>query len=349
MKKAKLLLSAGLVVILLFVTFSTVNAKVIRWKMPVLWAKGTNYYKIQGPDFCELVKNMSGGQFIITPFGPGEISKALDYGDGVSKGTFEMALWHDGYWAGRDMGLGYMGYLPFGPLDFDDFKYWFWEEGGVELVRAFYEKLDIYYLGVGGYSDLEPVFSKKPIRSVADFKGIKMRSSGVALSFFKNLGASVVALGGDQTYEALARGVIDAAEHTPASMMRDMGIHEVTEYVIEPIAHQPYTNVAYYVHAAAWKKLPDNFKAILSSAAIVIAESLKNKSRKSEFTVKKELQEKGMKFIWLPEEEQKKMSKIAEKLWKEHAKKSPFAYKIIKSQTDFLKKAGRLPKDWSLD
>ena len=53
--------------------------------------------------------------------------------------------------------------------------------------------------------------------------------------------------------------------------------------------------------------------------------------------------------IWLPDEEQKKMSKIAEKLWKEHAKKSPFAYKIIKSQTDFLKKAGRLPKDWSLD
>lgn len=351
MKRTTILCSTGIVLLLVLTVLSNVcfAADVVRWKMPVLWAKGTDYYKVNGPEFCDLVNKMSDGKFIITPFGPGEIAAALDYGDGISKGTFEIALWHDGYWAGRDKGLGYLGYLPFGQLNFDDFKYWFWEEGGAELVRDYYDKLDIYYLGVGGYSDLEPVFSKVPINSIEDFKGIKMRSSGVALSFFKNLGVSVVALGGEQTYEALSRGVIDAAEHTPASMMFDMGVHEVTEYVIEPIAHQPYTNVAYFVNKNAWEKLPDNFKAILSSAAIEIAERLKNRSRKSEFEVKEKLKAKGMKFIWLSEEDQKKMSTIAETLWKEHAKESPFAYEIIKSQTDFLKKAGRLPMDWSLD
>ncbi|MBN1225436.1 MAG: TRAP transporter substrate-binding protein DctP [Deltaproteobacteria bacterium] len=317
--------------------------------MPVLWAKGTDYYKVGGPEFAALVKKMSDGKFIITPFGPGEISGALDYGDGLSKGTFEMALWHDGYWAGRDMGVGYFGYMPFAQMDFSDFNYWFWEGGGVELAREYYDPLNIYYLSTSGYSDLEPVFSKKPIRSVEDFKGIKMRSSGIALSFFKNMGASPVALGGDATYEALSRGVIDAVEHTPAAMMMDMGVHEVTEYVIEPMYHQPYTNTAYYVYAPAWKKLPENFKAILTAASFQICEIFRTKSLKAEFEVKQKLKEKGMKFIWLPKEETDKMTKIAESLWKEHAKASPYAHKVIKSQTDFLKKLGRLPEDWKLD
>ena len=289
--------SLALLLILTILSSTCLASDVVRWKMPVLWAKGTDFYKINGPEFADLVDKMSDGKFIITPFGPGEIASALDYGEGVSKGTYEISCWHDGYWAGRDMGLGYLAYLPFGPLNFDDFKYWFWEEGGVELARDFYDKLNIFYLGVGGYSDLEPVFSKVPINSLEDFKGIKMRSSGVALTFFENLGVSVVALGGEQTYEALSRGVIDAAEHTPAAMMNDMGIHEVTKYVIEPIAHQPYTNIAYFVNKDAWEKLPENYKAILQSATIEIAERLKNRSRKSEFQVKEQLKAKGMEFI----------------------------------------------------
>ncbi|MFZ7126456.1 MAG: TRAP transporter substrate-binding protein [Desulfobacterales bacterium] len=351
MKSRNNLIGVGILFVLVFVNFSFVFAQseVVRWKMPCFWDKGSYYYRINGPEFADLVKEMSNGQMLISVFGPGEIVNALDQADALSRGTFEMMVWHDGYWAGRDMGVGYLGYLPFGPWNYTDFNYWFWEEGGVELAREYYDSVNIYYLGNGGYSDLEPIFSKKPIRTVEDFKGLKMRSSGVALSFFQNLGASVVALGGDQTYEALQRGVIDAAEHTPASMMMDMGVQEVTEYAVEPIAHQPYTNMAYYVNKSAWEKLPDNLKAILHSATRVICERLLNESRKMEFTAKEELKAKGMKFIWLPEEEQEKMRVIAETLWREHAKKSEFAYKVIKSQTDFLKKDGRLPEDWSLD
>jgi TRAP-type mannitol/chloroaromatic compound transport system substrate-binding protein len=292
---------------------------------------------------------MSNGQLILTPFGPGEIVSALDQADALSRGTFEIMVWHDGYWAGRDTGVGYYGYLPFGPWNMDEFNYWLWEEGGIELIRGYYSDANIYYVGNSGYDDLEPIFSKKPIRTVEDFKNIKMRSSGLALSFFKNLGASVVALGGDQTYEALQRGVIDAAEHTPASMMMDMGVQEVTDYVIEPIAHQPYTNVAYYVHKPTWEKLPDHLKAILESATRVIYERLKNESHKRELDAKEKLEEQGMEFIYFPEEEQAKMEKLARELWKEQSKDSDFAYKVIKSQTDYLKKIGRLPETWQLD
>ena len=351
MKRRTLFTFVGMVFLMAFVIFGTsyAESKVYRWKFPVFWDKGSYYWEINGPEFADLVKEMSNGQLILMPFGPGEIVSALDQADALSRGTFEIMVWHDGYWSGRNTGVGYYGYLPFGPWSMDEFNYWLWEEGGIELIREYYNEANIHYLGNSGYDDLEPIFSKKPIRTVEDFSDIKMRSSGLALTFFKNLGASVVALGGDQTYEALQRGVIDAAEHTPASMMMDMGVHEVTDYVIQPIAHQPYTNVAYYVHKPAWEKLPDHLKRILESASRVIYQRLKHESHKREFEAKDQLEEKGMEFIHFPEEEQAKMEKLAREIWKSHAKDSDFAHKVIKSQTDYLKKIGRLPESWQLE
>lgn len=344
----RLLLSVGLVLSIQFGILSFASAAV-NWRMPVLWAKGSYYYEINGPEFANLVKKMSNGEMNITPFGPGEIVKALDQGDALSRGTFEIMFWHDGYWTGRDTALGYFGYMPFANMNYDDFDYWFWQEGGVELVREYYRKANIHYIGNIGYSDLEPLFSKKPVTKMEDFKGLKMRSSGIALSFFKHMGASVVALGGDETYEALSRGVIDAVEHTPASMMLDMGIQEVTKYAIEPLAHQPYTNVAYYAYAPAWDKLPAHLKEIIFVATRQIYTRLRNESRKRETEAKKFLQGKGMQFIMLSQKEQEKMRNLAQDLWKQHAKETPFAHATIKSLTDFLKKEGRLQKDWKLD
>ncbi len=347
-KLLKLLVCVGLIVAVQLATISMASAAV-NWRMPCFWAKGSYYYTINGPEFADLVKKMSNGEMNITVFGPGELVKALDQVDAISRGTFEMMVWHDGYWAGKDIGIGYYGYIPFAKMTYDDFDYWMQEEGGLEMAREFYSKSNIYYIGGGGYNDLEPVFSKKPINKLEDFKGLKMRSSGVALSFFKEMGASVVALGGDETYEALSRGVIDAVEHTPSSMMLDMGIHEVTKYAVEPMAHQPFTNIAYYANAEAWKKLPDHLKAVVTAATRVQYLRLRNESHKKEPEAKKFLISKGMKFISFPQKEQDRMAAVAQKLWKVHAKQTPFAGKVIKSMTDYLKKEGRLPANYKLD
>jgi len=94
MKKRTLLFLASIVFVLSFVTFGTsyAESKVYRWKFPVFWDKGSYYWEINGPEFAELVKEMSNGQLILTPFGPGEIVSALDQADALSRGTFEIRL-----------------------------------------------------------------------------------------------------------------------------------------------------------------------------------------------------------------------------------------------------------------
>lgn len=41
----------------------------------------------------------------------------------------------------------------------------------------------------------------------------------------------------------LSRGVLDVDKHMPTPIMKDLGIHEVTKYVIGPTPHQPYSSV----------------------------------------------------------------------------------------------------------
>jgi len=135
----------------------------------------------------------------------------------------------------------------------------------------------------------------------------------------------------------------------PLRLMLDMGIHEVTKYAVEPMAHQPFTNIAYYANAEAWKKLPDHLKAVVTAATRVQYLRLRNESHKKEPEAKKFLISKGMKFISFPQKEQDRMAAVAQKLWKVHAKQTPFAGKVIKSMTDYLKKEGRLPANYKLD
>lgn len=57
------------------------------------------------------------------------------------------------------------------------------------------------------------------------------------------IGSNGYALPGEEVYEALSRGVLDVAKHMPTPIMKDLGIHAVTKYVIGPTLHQPYSSV----------------------------------------------------------------------------------------------------------
>jgi len=323
--------------------------KVYEWKMPVLWAKGSGYYQYSGPDFCNNVNEMANGELIITPYGPGELASALEYGDIVSQGAVELAMWHCGYWAGRETALGYQGYVPGAPMKYWDYDCWFWTGGGVELVREFYDAVNIHYVGNHGYSDLEPVFSKKPVNGVADFDGLKMRSSGLALTYFNVMGAVTVALGGDECYEALARGTLDAAEHTPAAMMKDMGIHEVTKYIIDPMPHQPYTVINYIANMDAWNELPAHLQEIVFTATRYSATRLHEKSHMDELAAYAFFEEQGMIRIMWSAEEQAKLIDVAMELWrKDYAEGSDYTKRTIKSVVDYMKEDGLLPADFEL-
>src|SRR5205085_6988743 len=83
--------------------------------------------------------------------------------------------------------------------------------------------------------------TKKPIKSIADLKGLKVRVMGnpMFVDMMNNLGGNGVAMGYDQVFSALQTGVVDGAENNPPSFFFDnhyqvAKFYTLTEHLIVP-------------------------------------------------------------------------------------------------------------------
>jgi tripartite ATP-independent transporter DctP family solute receptor len=83
--------------------------------------------------------------------------------------------------------------------------------------------------------------TKKPIRNIADLKGLKVRVMGnpMFVDMMNALGGNGVAMGYDQVFSALQTGVVDGAENNPPSFVFDnhyqvAKFYTLTEHLIVP-------------------------------------------------------------------------------------------------------------------
>src|SRR4029077_18749492 len=83
--------------------------------------------------------------------------------------------------------------------------------------------------------------TKRPIKSIADLKGLKVRVMGnpMFVDMMNNLGGNGVAMGYDQVFSALQTGVVDGAENNPPSFYFDnhyqvAKFYTLTEHLIVP-------------------------------------------------------------------------------------------------------------------
>ena len=83
--------------------------------------------------------------------------------------------------------------------------------------------------------------TKKPIRNIADLKGLKVRVMGnpMFVDMMNALGGNGVAMGYDQVFAALQTGVVDGAENNPPSFVFDnhyqvAKYYTLTEHLIVP-------------------------------------------------------------------------------------------------------------------
>ena len=107
----------------------------------------------------------------------------------------------------------------------------------------------------------------KPIRSLADFSGLRLRAPSESFGVLRRLGADPVNLPMGEVYSALAKGVIDGVV-TPADALRSMHFAEVGAYFTKV----RFSRGAYPARAisdSAWKRLPDDLKAIIDSSRAV--------------------------------------------------------------------------------
>lgn len=308
--------------------------KTYKWKMQVLWDPGTLPYKIE-EQFAKRVSELTDGQLQIKVFPPGSLVPTAQMLDALQAGMIDMMKQYEGYYIGKMPEVAFTSALPLGFTDTWQFETWFWQLGGVEMVRESYEKYNCYYIAPTIYGQ-EPIHSTFPIRSVDDLKGKKGRFVGLAGPVMQKLGASVTPLPTAEVYSALEKGVIDFADRGGLAANFDAGLYEVADYIILPGFHQPTTATCYVANMNAWNQLPSHLQNIVETAAREASAELFQQHLVKGMEALEKFKEKGIEVIHLPEDEVKAIRQTAMEVWQDYAGKNDQAKKIYQSQKEWM-------------
>ena len=210
---------------------------------------------------------MTGGKIKFQIFPAGTIGSPLKITETVQKKVAQAG--HS--WPGYDWGIdkaaaifgGYVGSPPAEAL-----LHWVYAAGGIELWREWrMEKFGVVGIPCGAHSDEIHMHSRKPIRTSANLKGLKLRTSGAWAEVATMLGASTVILPGAEVYPALERGVVDAIEWATPGINLGLGFHKVAKYVILPGVHQPGAVLECVFDKALWDGFDATTKTQIETAA----------------------------------------------------------------------------------
>ena len=258
--------------------------------------------------------------------------------DAVSSGVLQAHSSWPGYFSGKDAGLAVISDFVFGYQHPYQAEAWFYHRGGLEMLREAYAKYNVYPVGVSWWG-VESMVSKKPLKSMADIKGVKFRSpQGMTAEILTKLGASIVVLPGGEVFSALDKGVVDAADWATLSMNQRMGFHDVAKYPTKLYHSMPVQE--FTVNVAAWQKLPADIKGIVQSATREWTWDQVQRIYVDDVRVAKELAAKGIKEETWSEPEMVKMRELAHKTWEEWSKKTPLAKQAYDSQIAWLRELG---------
>jgi len=310
--------------------------KVIRWKGESCFPLGSPLGKHTIVLWKQYVEEMSGGRMSITLHDAGEIVPPTKIYDAVKDGLLDFGLntpaWQKGKYPAGD--LFYT--LPAGILAFNDLILWMYGGEGIQLEKEMYgDELVVFPLGL---TPPEEIWSKKPIKTLDDIKGMKIRSAGLSMDLWEKLGASVVLLPTGEVLPALQRGLIDGTEVLDASLDYTIGLHEVCKYRFGPPIHMSNNIFQLMIKTKSWKELPDDLKAIVDKAAMAATFQGYATFWQDTIEYNKKIEEYGIITTKLSKADQDRARALGFEILNEKSAADPYFKKVWESQKAFIEK-----------
>lgn len=237
-----------------------------RWRLAMVVPKTFQLWAPAVESFAADVKRLSAGRLDIEVHGAGELVGALEVFDAVREGTIEMGHSAAYYWEGKLPGASFFTSVPFG-LTASAMTAWLGAGGGQELWDRLYATVGLKGLPCGNTGIQAGGWFRKPITSVEDLKGLKMRMPGLGGKVITRAGASAMNMAGDELYTALERGVIDATEWIGPYHDTLRGFPKIAPYYYTCGWHEPGSTLELLINKAAWESLDEDLQAIVRICA----------------------------------------------------------------------------------
>lgn len=230
------------------------------------WRYQTTSTSVTGVDidvpWAEDIREMSGGRINIEIHYAGELVPSAKIVDSVRDKVVEIGWNWGGYVAGQ---------LPIGPIingfpiawrSWPEANAFMYDPEVLKICRDEFAKLGVYFLG-SLQNTPSGITSTKPIRSIADWKKMTTRVSGVVAEFLGTMDIPVTFIPGEEVYGALKSGVIDGCMWGAFYEGIAMGFFDVTKYfLVKPYMQEP-VNAFRVMNLELFNSLPPDLQRIM--------------------------------------------------------------------------------------
>ncbi len=294
--------------------------------------------------FAERVDRLTGGQLKVEALAAGQGVPPFEVLDATSKKGLDGAHSVSYYWVGKNKAATLFASTPAGPFGMDtmDFIGWVYEGGGLELWWDFYQKelkLNVVAFPILPSGPQAFGWFKRPIKSLADFKGMKCRQTGIVAEIFQKMGMSTVNMPGGEIAAAAQRGVIDCAEWVGGVEDLRLGLPQIYKYHYLPGVHESSVVAELIINADVWKSLPAQQQEAIRSAVTETYVRWWVRWQKQNAEAMDEMRTKfGTQILRTPPDVLTGFLKAWDEIAVEESAKNPVFKKVLESQRAYASK-----------
>lgn len=201
------------------------------------------------------------GKVKVTVYPAGTLSKAEQCYDSVVSGGSDIGMSCFAYTRGRfplleglDLPLGYPNGMAATRI-------------ATQVTQEFNPKelqdVKLLYVHAHGPGILA---SRKPVSSIKDMSGMKIRATGLSAKIVQRLGGTPVAMSQPETYESLQKGVVDAT-FCPVETLKGWKQGEVINAVTDTSVIGYTTSMFVVMNKAKWDKLTPEHQQIFTEVS----------------------------------------------------------------------------------
>ena len=243
--------------------------------------------------FAEEVKALTKGTVEVKVFANDALGKEMDLINGMQLGTADMLITGESLqnWAPKAALLA----VPYAFKNMDEMDKAVNGPLGEEIKNDIIEKAKVIPLSYFARGPRN-LTSNKPIKTVDDVKGLKMRVPNVPIfmQFWRGVGAQPTPMAFGEVFTSLQTGVIDAQEN-PLALIKSASFFEVQKYVNRTEHVRSWIYLA--IGQKSYNKLNAEQKAALQEAAKRAQTYERQLYLADEQKLEAELKAKGMTFI----------------------------------------------------
>ena len=230
-------------------------------------------------EFARLVSERTQGEVQVTVFPNSQLGGDEALARDASRGSLDLAFLNPGSLAGLDPLLD-IHYLPYIATNFKEADAIFYNPNGIlqKTLRATLAKHKMQTLGFFELEFRAVTNSKKPVQTVDDLKGLKLRVPGSAgiKGFFEASGSQAVTMPFPELFTGLQQGTVDGQDNG-ASITFNSRLFEAQKFMTT--TNHVYAMGAVTVSDRSWAKLSAAQQKVLQDTAAEVTAKQIQKNR----------------------------------------------------------------------